>query len=512
TPSALWSAACAVGVLLLLGWWSARLGNSHEPPNVQPRIPFLGHTLNMIRDGHNFWLKLQSVASMHSQHTLPIATLPIGIRGRMYVITDPETIDAMFGSRSLRLGPILGDLIQHWAPLSMPAVKDFKVTFQERWLRTVYRSLTGDESSSLILVSLMETGQQIDSIPNGGLDMEDVEIWFRDMVTQSLLVAFIGKQCDWSRDERFINNYWKFEWDLHHFALSPAPSITAPKAFHGRKYVLERIRLWLSVRGGSIEDPSLPSFIRNLMMLTDDLGWSFEDRAGMLFVVIHAALSNAVQTIFWLFAYIFTDKTLHARLREEARGLVFGNPAEGGEGAGTGRAGIPLNMATLESYTPLLVSCLKELQRVATIGPIVRIVLEDTPISSRGTGYILKRGAMVYAPSIINHNKEQHWGNGAHIFDPERFLRHKDQTSSQPGIFFPFGGGRDSCPGRSWAMAFMCWIMILVLLGVDIDATDGSSFSIPDTGELPITSLVWRMPLATDWKGRVRKRSNWSAV
>lgn len=65
--------------------------DAREPPFLHSKIPVVGHLINMITQGSDYFHKLES------QHKEPLYTLPI-LRGRMYIATSPEWANAIHKS------------------------------------------------------------------------------------------------------------------------------------------------------------------------------------------------------------------------------------------------------------------------------------------------------------------------------------------------------------------------------------------------------------------------------
>ena len=135
------------------------------------------------------------------------------------------------------------------------------------------------------------------------------------------------------------------------------------------------------------------------------------------------------------------------RLREEISGAVSIS-ADGID---------RLDIQALTSL-PLLQSVYTECLRLRVSIIVTRQLRTDLSLS----GYTLKAGNAVMLPCWAAHSEAAVWSDRDHpveSFWPERFLATADDgcgkpvfsMSTEPGHFFPFGGGSSICPGRFFA-------------------------------------------------------------
>ncbi|KAH7018423.1 cytochrome P450 [Microdochium trichocladiopsis] len=508
--------------------------DSREPPLVNPRIPLIGHNIALIRDGPGAWLKI------HKKRSLPIVTLPVlGGTGKIYMTTSPSLITAMFASPTLQFTPLLTPIVKPFVQLGPQQARDFESGMLLGWVHSLPRMLSsGGAGREVTAAALEDLRKQIGGavgetqVGRGEIEVADIGMWIRDVVSRALIKGLIGN-VPWAEDKTFIQAFWDLEWELDHFLTSPIPAWTVPRAFKARTHVLDVLEAWFTSTTPTTTTHSegfgpgvLSPVAVKLLSAADPLThWTPRDRATLLLFLIHVALSNVVQTTWWFFAHVYSDAKLVAALQDEVKdALAATNTTDT-----TANALVDLTQSTSQSC-PLLRASLLETQRVVTSTPIVRSVTADTIISDGkgGREYLLEKGAFVLAPRTIVHNDAKHWGEDAEEFQPERFLPRQPAAAAATtttctvvgnganaekgrdgvvrGTFIPFGGGREICPGRYVATSTVLAMVAMLLTTVDIKTRRDAPVKVPGPGKLQLTTVVWRIPRETSWRGSIQSR------
>ena len=138
-------------------------------------------------------------------------------------------------------------------------------------------------------------------------------------------------------------------------------------------------------------------------------------------------LSNAYKLCFWMMAHLLFDHELFEAIRLECDQVR------------------PTELSGLETRLekcPRLMALYYEVLRLTTSSTSIRTVEAPTPLGR----YTLPSGAKILLPLRQLHFDKKVFGENAHSFDAERFLRNPSLSSSPS--FRPFGGGTTYCPGR----------------------------------------------------------------
>lgn len=263
-------------------------------------------------------------------------------------------------------------------------------------------------------------------------------------------------------------------------------------------------------------------------------GFKAREIAATYVTIVHGALVNFVPTLFWCVAYVFSRSTLVAQLREE---LITAFTFEGED-----QNSVIVDADRIEFCCPLLLSVLRETQRLVAIGTLHRRVVEDTVVTEdRSDGdktelkrsYLLKKGTSILMPVAINHRNPLIWGPTANEFNAARFLEsphlheagHNRPLSETWGAadeststrlrrmaYFPFGGGKELCPGRNFATTELLSTMAVLVLGYDIQAAGGGPLKEPAFGPPKMTAATARPHADAHLNVRVGRREGWEQV
>jgi cytochrome P450 len=97
---------------------------------------------------------------------------------------------------------------------------------------------------------------------------------------------------------------------------------------------------------------------------------------------------------------------------------------------------------------------------------VVREIRNDIDLD----GFRLKAGNLIMAPSFLAHQDPSVWsfpGYPAHEFWPKRFYGRKMNVDA--GSYFPYGGGKATCPGRYYAKQEILAAVALFLASFDFE-------------------------------------------
>ncbi|EDU45700.1 conserved hypothetical protein [Pyrenophora tritici-repentis Pt-1C-BFP] len=452
---------------------------SAEPPAVPHLIPFVGHLWGLMRYTHEY-------ANTLCQSTpYPIFSIPV-LFDKAYLVNSPLFAQDIFRKKSVSMIPLVIEFIGRLRELSEPAKKAYADGLRSKVIHLFAARLTGSERKKMAAAALQElTGLLPQTLrsESGGPDMgrdavvQDLWLWMRSIMTITTTSSLMGKENNpWSKDVSLVDTYW------------------------------------LNVKNS---DNHIASLTVDMAAMQREHGFTARDIAATYLIIIHAAVANVVPTLFWCVTYVFSQPALLVELRDELSAAVT----------------IEANTAVvdadrIQSNCPLLLSVLRETQRLVSVGTLHRRVVDDTVVSthrreSQGQSYLLKKGTNMLISMKSAHRNPLTWGPTANEFHADRFLEKQpsameenpdDSTHLRRVGYFPFGGGQDQCPGRHFAITHIMGTMAVLILGHDITAVGGGPISQPGFGPCRMTEDTVRPHPDADLGVRIERRQGWEEV
>lgn len=254
------------------------------------------------------------------------------------------------------------------------------------------------------------------------------------------------------------------------------PDFLISRQVSNRNKILDKLVGWYKIAeketGGIIADPDTVAwdpvygsrFSRSRQLFCRERGMTRRSTAGIELGSLFGLSSNAIPATGWMLFYILDSKrstekpTLYDQIMVEIEASKSKN----------GTISVPLLVTQ-----PILQSTLHEVLRMYVDVLVARQIDRDmslplTPEDSKSPRYLsLKANTMLMIPSYPAHNDPVTWQSPefphhppASTFYPYRFLTADPSDPSQKpvfttahtaGKFFPFGGGKTMCPGRTFA-------------------------------------------------------------
>ncbi|KAL1363827.1 phenylacetaldehyde oxime monooxygenase CYP71AN24-like isoform X2 [Arachis hypogaea] len=205
-----------------------------------------------------------------------------------------------------------------------------------------------------------------------------------------------------------------------------------------------------------------------------DVLTGFTSRLKDMFV---AGSDTVSTTIEWVFAELANNPKTMKKIQEEVRRIVGG------------KSMIEENDLNQMKYMKCVI---KETLRLHPPGPL--LIPRETANSVEIKGYHIPKKVTVYINSYAIHRDPKLWDN-AEEFIPERF--EGTQQADYKGIGFqliPFGIGRRACPGVSFAVASLEYVMANLLYLFDWKVPNNNGALI-DMSELSGLTISKKHPL-----------------
>ncbi|KND94614.1 25-hydroxycholesterol 7-alpha-hydroxylase, partial [Tolypocladium ophioglossoides CBS 100239] len=449
------------------------VGHDHrEPLLVAPRIPFVGHLINIVRQGSAYYGKLSK------QYNVPIFTLGVP-GGKIYIVTSPSLVQAIDRrSKRISFAPYVVQFAKRILIPSQRGIETLKENiFQENGpvglrsetLRVMHDTLAPSEYlDSMTKAMLKSLAGHFGTRIHGEGEVVDLFGWTRNFVTRASTDPVYGTEKNPIRDPAVSRAIWAIDENFALLGLNIFPSLLAPKASHGRKLFFDAMSRYYAADGHK----TASALIQSRLQVNRKYGVSQADIEHFDLAVCIGLLVNTVASTAWVLFYVYSDSSLLARVRKE----IYESLA-----LARGDEVLRVNIRQVVADRQFLTSLVREVLRVQSTNASGRIVLEDTLIDNR---FLLKKNSFLLIPSAEVHSSESAWGPTASQFDPERFVK---QKAAQPGHKAPaaalrtFGSGASVCPGRHFAESEILAVLVIMALRFDLSPVDDGEWRMPKT-------------------------------
>ena len=265
--------------------------------------------------------------------------------------------------------------------------------------------------------------------------------------------------------------------------MNAMPSVTARKGRAGRAVLGKMFEEYFQRKGhesGSI-------LVRGRYDTSTKNGIPLSDIARFEVGGAVAILVNTAPAAFWLLFYVFAHSEVLEDLRQEIATIMTLKTDEHGVVVRN------LDITSIKSSCPLLLSTCQEVLRLKAMGTSVRQVMEDTLLNNE---YLLKKDNTVLMPTLLVHTDTSIWGSDVGEFNHKRFMKGKSTSQNsdvrkQPpaAAFRVFGGGTTLCPGRHFAMTEILAVTVMCIMRYDMTPVEGS-WTPPGTEKGNIAAVI----------------------
>ena len=138
---------------------------------------------------------------------LPIATLPV-LKGKIYAIWDPILIQSAYCNKNLSFTPYALDNVR-----AVTGYDDFSHHIVSStdvlpvYFRSMYDGTTARHVHQLNVTSLEHVSQYINSIGPKGLDVPNIYMWLRNLMTVATCEGLFGPRNP-IRDDQSVEDVW----------------------------------------------------------------------------------------------------------------------------------------------------------------------------------------------------------------------------------------------------------------------------------------------------------------
>nr|QQL94729.1 cytochrome P450 8a1b [Lateolabrax maculatus] len=442
------------GLFIVVLFYSTRTRKKNEPPLDKGFIPWLGHALEFLKDSAKF------LARMKEKHG---DIFTVRVAGHyVTVLLDPNSFDAVLNDTVfLDFTNSRNQLIQKIFSLQLPSVKP---AAERKWMERHFQGLSLSKLNSSInthLQNLLLSDQK-------GCSPSE---WRQDglfSLCYSLLFR-AGYLTMFERRDNAAAVYKEFrQFDnlltkLARSSLKRGESETANSS---------RERLWEllspNLLSGTSESNSWQQSYHHFLQ---EEGVDAEMQKRALLLQLWTTQCNAGPAAFWLLGFLLTHPEAMEAVKSEIRGLTL---------LDTSLQHPPINLLEAHS-TPVLDSVLSETLRLTAAVMIRREVVQDKILCmANGKEYHLRRGDRVCLFPFLSPQMDPQIHQEPQLFKYDRFL---DDNMTVKEKFYkdgkrikyhtmPWGGGRNTCVGKEFAVTAIKQFVFLLLTQLDLEMCD----------------------------------------
>ncbi|KFY03257.1 hypothetical protein O988_01600 [Pseudogymnoascus sp. VKM F-3808] len=432
--------------------------DEREPKLIKPRIPLIGHAINVYRFGSRHFVGIAKKCG------LPIYLLPVPF-GRIAIVNTPELLSHVDKQpKAIAFAPIAALVIDKLSGLSKAGSKtvldrtmgpDKMDGYMNAVMVDIHITLAPGPKLRAITTQVAYDLNESMAKLHGKTTRMNLLYWFRHVFGMSSTNGIYGPENPF-KDAKVEAGFWAFDDNISDLLITPKASLTCPTGNSGRANAWAGFAKYFE-SGGYLKGSEL---VRARHGHAAERGLSNLDIGKLEVTMIIGILTNTVPTIFWAVYYVYRDADLLASLRNEISKIA--TPAINADGSRIWT----IKNVDLKNSAPLLTATINETFRHRTCGISSRFVTETTTLKDQ---YLLKKGTIMELPNNVIHSNPEYWGSTVNEFNPTRFLAdpRSAEAKAARGAFRPFGGGASLCAGRHQAMSQMLGGLALFIMGND---------------------------------------------
>ncbi|KAG0646554.1 NADPH-cytochrome P450 reductase [Hyphodiscus hymeniophilus] len=419
------------------------------PHSIPSKIPYVGHMMGYVRDGHSYF---SSLCGKTSQPVFTICMAKVKLS-----LVKPELARDLPKVRHLSLGPLVLQLFRRSLNLG-----EFSCSLLKE----------EDEMSRKFAPEISRLFRE-EFIPNRNLRkyVEEIDVYVHReiMALEGLqtihledwifktLVGALGKSL-WGGDDgpfgapEFVAHLRMFLMNMKQLN-APATFMIDKKLLASRSFVRERLEHFsfekytekCEAGTGAIEE----TFLGRVQALCLEHGAAAEGWTDYQLLLIAGLSPNVMAASTWMFHHLLADPELMTQVRDEVGDCVK-------------KSNGSIDLADMSDSCPLLSATWLEVLRFHGGFSLGRYVHEDTDLASK---YLLKKGSYVLAPLRPHHFDRQSWGFAVDEFIPGRFLKANGTLDEiQRRKLRVYGVFGTLCPGRYLAVHMAMALTVRLLL------------------------------------------------
>ncbi|MEJ2857930.1 MULTISPECIES: cytochrome P450 [unclassified Saccharothrix] len=408
-------------------------------PVAPGRLPFLGHTLPMLRGRHRYTARLRERAEIVEVDLGPLPT---------YFVTSPRFTHQVLVTDGPRFRK--GIMFDRFEPFLGNGLILSNGAFHRRQRRMVQPAFHRDRLAGYTEIMADAATRAVDSWRPGEVRVveDDMQALAVTIVGEALFTTEIGPRAI----EEIRRSMFEVTKNGMLMALLPGALAKVPippnRRFHRAIGRIQAVvgEVVARRRAEGVDRGDLLSIL--LQAQDEDTGEGMSDR--QVFDEVVGLLSAGIETtalaLAWAFHELSRRPDVADRVHAEVDEVLAGRGVVGRGVAGRGVAG--RGVVTFEDL-PKLVYTRQVVQEVLRRYPIW-ILMRRTVEEVNFDGFVVPAGAeVIISPDALHHDPRTFADPG--YFDPDRWQ--PERAAGVPkGAYIPFGGGARQCVGNAFAL------------------------------------------------------------
>ncbi|KAF7846362.1 hypothetical protein BT93_L4499 [Corymbia citriodora subsp. variegata] len=476
-----------------------------RPPQIPYALPWLGNSLAFaVKEPQKFWKQL------FSWYPQAVGACTIVLGGQntnvlfnryavSYLMKDRDLGREIFNIDAVNkgFGLTLEESQLYYEANVVRGVKDKDRPDHPEGQKVSVEYLLRSDRVNELTAKFLEVFRELlieNPLPREPINMYS---WARTLMFRSSITALMGSRLLEVFPD-FEAHFYQFDSDVQAMFFS-TPKWMMPGAFVNRDKVLDTLVKWhdvvISETNDTIADPDTVAWdpyygsriTRKRQQYYREIGLERKLAwAGLDLGLMFAIASNAVPATGWMLMHILQSVSNPPQSPEESlythvTSEIITARNEDGTFDISKLCALPIFNSTFSETLRLYADTL--INRMLPYD--LTLPLSD-PKSTKQRSIAMKKGDIIMAPSWPAHHDHQTWTEQfPHLpppdqFYPYRFLtKHPDDkevegdkmeftTTHATGMYFPFGGGKTMCPGRTFAKQEIMAAVAIILCEFDL--------------------------------------------
>jgi hypothetical protein len=136
--------------------------------------------------------------------------------GKLYVINSPALVQSAFRSRNLSFVPFMVEFSQRVLGLSDKVMEPFRAAPNSEKeppmiteiVQAIHAAMQPKYLHTMNAKALEYVADALHSVPDNGMDIANLYLWLRELITIATTEALYGSENPWKKDPALVDALW----------------------------------------------------------------------------------------------------------------------------------------------------------------------------------------------------------------------------------------------------------------------------------------------------------------